>query len=94
MFKWLSDNSFKGNADKCHLLVNVKYENSMKIGDFNIVNGKCEKLLGVEFDHKLTFNNDVSELRKNVKRKIHALARAAPYMGISKRRILINALFK
>ena len=24
VFKWFSSNIFKGNADKCHLLVNVK----------------------------------------------------------------------
>ena len=47
LFKWFSDNLFKGNADKCHLLVDVKDEVSMKIGDFNIVNSECEKLLGV-----------------------------------------------
>ena len=23
LFKWFSDNNFKGNADKCHLLVNI-----------------------------------------------------------------------
>ena len=38
-----SDNLFKGNADKCHLLVNVKDEVSIKIGDFSIMNGKCKK---------------------------------------------------
>ena len=26
LFKWFSDNLFKGNADKCHLLVNLKDE--------------------------------------------------------------------
>ena len=40
LFKWFSDNLFKGNADKCHLLVNVKDEVSMEIGDFNIVNSE------------------------------------------------------
>ena len=47
LYRWFSDNLFKGNADKCHLLVDVKDEVSMKIGDFNIVNSECEKLLGV-----------------------------------------------
>ena len=47
LFKWFSDNLFKGNANKCYLLVNIKDEVSMKIGHFNIVNSKCEKLLGV-----------------------------------------------
>ena len=61
LFKWFSDNLFKGNADKCHLLVNVKDEVSMEIGDFNIVNSECEKLSCVKFDYKLTFNCHVSD---------------------------------
>ena len=94
LFKWFSDNLFKGNTDKCHLLVNVKNEVSMKIGDFNIVKSECEKLLGVKCDYKLTFNSHVSDLCKNASRNINALARVAPYMSISKRRILMNAFFK
>ena len=94
LFKWFSVNLFKGNADKYHLLVNVKDEVSMKNGDFNIGNSKCEKLLGVKFDYKLTFDSHASDLCKNASRKINALARVAPYMSISKRRILMNAFFK
>ena len=93
MFKWFSENLFKGNAEKYHLLVNVKDEVSMKIGDFNIVNSECDELLNVNFDYKL-FNSHVSDLCKNVSRKSNALARVEPYMSISKRRILMNAFFK
>ena len=94
LFKWFSDNLFKGNADKCHLLVNVNDEVSMKIGDFKIVNSECKKILGVKFDCKLTFNSHVSDLSKNASRKINVLARVAPYMTILKRRILMNGFFK
>ena len=38
LLKWLSENVFKGNANKCHLLVNVKDEVSLKVGDFNVAN--------------------------------------------------------
>ena len=74
LFKWFGDNLFKSNADKYHLLVKVKHEVTMKIGDFNIANSKCEKLLGFKFDYKLTFNSHVSDLCKNASRKINALA--------------------
>ena len=94
LFKWFSENLFKGNADKCHLLVNAKDEVSMKIGDFNIVNSECEKLLGIKFNYKLTFNIHVSDLCKNASRMINALARVAPCMSISKRRVLMDAFFK
>ena len=66
----------------------------MKIGDFNIVNSECETLLGVKLDYKLSFDSHVSDLRKKASRKINGLARVAPYMSISERRILMNAFFK
>ena len=95
LFKWFGHNLSKGNADKCHLLLDVKDAVSMKTGDFNIVNNnKCAKLLGVKFDYKLTFNSHVSNLCKNASRKINALTRVALYMSISKRRILMNPFFK
>ena len=94
LFKWFSSNIFKGNADKCHLLVNVKDEVSMKIDDLNIVNSECEKPLSVKFDYKIIFNSHVSDLCKNAGRKINAPARVAPYMNISKCRILMNNFFK
>ena len=81
------------NADKCHLLVSAN--NTVKIiGNFDINNSKSEKLLGVKFDHKPSFDDHISELCKKASRKIHALSRVASYMNISKRRILMNAFFK
>ena len=44
LFKWFSDNLFKGNAFKCHLLVNLKDEVNMKVGYFSIMNSECKKL--------------------------------------------------
>ena len=61
----------------------------MKIRDFDTVNSGRKKLLGVKFDYNLTFNSDVSDLCKNASLKINA-----PYMSISKRRILMNAFFQ
>ena len=66
----------------------------MKIGDFNIVNSECEKVLYAKFDDKLTFKSYVSDLGKNASQKINALARVAPFMSISKRRVLMNTSFK
>ena len=73
----------KINADKCHWLVSKN--NTPKIKSFfDITNSKSEKLLGVKFDHKLSFNDHISEICKKATRKIHALPRAAPYVNISK----------
>ena len=90
LFKWFNDDLMKINADKCHLL--VRTNNTVKItnSNFDITNSKSEKLLGVKFDHKLSFEDHISELCKKTSRKIHALSRVASYMNISKRRILMN----
>ena len=84
----------KINADKCHLLVSTNNTVKIKIGNFDITNSKSEKLLGVKFDHKLSFDDHISKLCKKASRKIHALSRVASYINISKRSIFINAFFK
>ena len=57
-------------------------------------NYSCKKMLGINFDYKLKFTNHIEEICKKASQKLNALARIAPYMGISKRRTLMNALFK
>ena len=84
----------KINAGRCHLLVSTNSNVKMKIGNSDITNSKKEKLLGVKFDHKLSFHDHVSELCEKACRKIHALPKVASYTNISKRRILMNAFFK
>ena len=84
----------KSNADKCHLLVSTNETVKIQVGNYNIANSKCEKLLGINFDHNLNFDKHLSELCKKASRKINALSRITPYMNVSKKRILMNAFFK
>ena len=56
-----------------------------------IKNSKCEKLLGVKFDNKITFEKHMSDICRKACRKTYALARIAPYMDLSKRRMVVNA---
>ena len=53
-----------------------------------------EVTIGIKTDNKLRLNAHVEDVCKKVSRKIHALARVTPYMTTSKRRILMNALFR
>ena len=69
------------------------YKKPLKIGNFDITNSKSEKLLGVKVDHKLSFDDHISELCKKASR-IHAISRVTSYMDISKISILMNAFFK
>ena len=94
LFKRFSDNAMKSNADKCHLLVSTNFAINIKVGNTDINNSTCEKLLGVKLDYKLSFDDPISELSKETSRKIHALARLTSYMNMAKKRILMNAFFK
>ena len=86
LFKWFSDNLMKINADICHLLVITNNTVTIKIGNFDITNSKSEKLLGLKFDHKLSFDDEISELCKKACRKMHALSRVACYMNLFKKK--------
>ena len=77
LFKWFSDNLMKINADKRHLLVSTNKTLKIKIRNFDTTNKKSEKLIGIKFDHKLSFDNQISEICKKASRKIHALSRVA-----------------
>ena len=93
LFKWFDDNLMKSNSDKCHLLVSTNDNVVIKIGNFRIENTKRERLLGIQFDNKLSFDYHLSEVFKKASRKLYALGRVTPYINLSKRKILMNAFF-
>ena len=51
----------------------------------------CEKLLGVNVDYKLTFNEHLDSIKK-AGQKINAVSRILSCMKFEKRRILMNSL--
>ena len=62
----------KSNAEKCHLLVIANNTVNLRVEKFYAKNSYCEKLLGVKFDHKLSFNNHISALcKKSSKNFLH-----------------------
>ena len=60
----------KSNADKCHLLVSTNETVKIKVGNYDITNSKCEKLLGVNFDHKLNLINIFQSCGKRLVEKL------------------------
>ena len=66
---------------------------SMNVDGFKLDKSDTEKLLDEKFHKKLTFDDHISNISKKAGRKISALARVTPYMGIAKKRILMNAFF-
>ena len=93
LFQWFDENLMKSNPDKCHLLLSTKEKVAVKINNFRIENSSHEKLLGIHFDNKLTFDLQISDMCKKASRKIYALARVTKYMNLTKRKTLMNAFF-
>ena len=57
LFQWFKNNLLQSNADKCHLLVSTNDRLSVNVDRFKINKNDTEKLLGVKFDRKLTFDD-------------------------------------
>ena len=93
LFEWFENNLLKSNAYKCHLLVSSSDAVNLRVREYDIKNSECEKLLGVKFDNKLTFEKHITDICRKASRKIYALARIAPYMDLPKRRMVMNAFF-
>ena len=83
----------KLNEEKCHFIVaGHKYEHIWaNVGQTMIWEQNKVKLLGVNIDSKLSFNDHVTSLCVNAGRKLTALTRIARSLTTEKRRILINA---
>ena len=84
----------KGNASKCHLLIRSGENVNVNSGTSEIKNSDCERLLGIDIDCKLSFENHINQIRSMTRVKIKALARIAPFLNKRKRKLLMNAFFK
>ena len=84
----------KGNASKCHLLIRSGENVNVNSGTSEIKNSDCERLLGIDIDCKLSFENHINQIRSMTRVKIKALARIAPSLNKRKRKLLMNAFFK
>ena len=93
LYQWFMDNQTKVNPEKCHFICSTNDTVSLIVEDRVINNSKCEKLLGVKFNHKLTFNTHIGDIYKKAGLKLTALSRIAPYMDFNKKRLLVNAFF-
>ena len=60
------------------------------IGTARIYNSKCEKLLGINVDYKLSFDDHIGNIYKKADAKLNALARVAQYMNTEK---IMNVFF-
>ena len=93
VFNWLSANYFEANPKKSHLLLTSNEEVNLNLHDLIVKKGKPEKLLGINIDNFLTFNEHVSKLCKKASQKLHAIARIWNHLNKSKLRLIMNAFF-
>ena len=83
------DNFFKLNADKCKLLLSMK-KTSINIAGENIVVQKSVKLLGIQIDNNLDFNEHI-EFAKKATQNLRALARVAHLLSKDRLQLLMKA---
>ena len=93
LFKWFNDNQMKANPDKCHFIGSSSVKTNIMIENKQIRNSSCEKLLGLFFDSKLTFQSHVDNICKKASQKLNAISRITPYMDLNKERLAVNAFF-
>ena len=94
--EWFENNNMKLNQDKCHLLVSgYKNENvSARIGNEKIWESNKEKLLGLDIDRNLNFNEHVSSLCRTADHKLSVLARLSNFISFKQSRILLKTFIE
>ena len=95
LIKWFNDNYFKMNLDKCHLLITNHEEDVSATIEGEII--KCKKsikLLGINIDNKLCFNEHISKICKKVSLKLHALSRISHFLSTEKLRTVMKAFIE
>ena len=92
LLTWVTNNGFKANPDKFHLILNNPDEKYfIQIQNFQIYNSNCAKLLGIKIDNSLSFTEHVTDLCSKASQKLHALCRVAQFMKSGQRRIIMKA---
>ena len=94
--EWFESNNtlhgFKANPDKFHFISSsFDIISFLQIDQYQIYKSKCEKLLGIKVDHKLTFEDHVSSICCKAAQKLHALARVSHFMTAPQRRSIMKA---
>ena len=56
LFKWFEHNRLKSNVEKCHFFVSTDQEVSLNVNNLIMKNSKCNKLLRVQYNSNLTFD--------------------------------------
>ena len=66
---------YGSNPDKCHFICRADDKVNIIVENQKVCNSLCEKLLGVRFDYKFTFDAQPDEICQKASLKLSALAR-------------------
>ena len=90
---WFPNNCMQLNEDKCHLMVfgDKRNEICLNIGRVTIKESTEEKLLGVIFDKKLSFKQQVRSICKQAGQKLHALSRISHFLDTEQPKRVMKA---
>ena len=75
----------KAKPDKCHFICSSSVKTNILIENEQIRNSSSEKLLGVLFDNKLTFQSHIDNICKIASQKLNAISRITPDMDFNKK---------
>ena len=93
---WFKENNMIVNADKFQAII-VKRNSDMcnqytlNIDGNQVTSEKSVKLLGINIDDKLSFDEHVSSLCKKASNQLNAISRLHKYLGFKEKEVLINS---
>ena len=91
IFDWFKKKFLKGNADKCHLITSSITPVGIEVSDITIMSEEKVKLLGININNRLNFDDHISQLYNKTGKKLHAVTRVFKYMNISRTKLIVNA---
>ena len=100
VLEWFKINEMKPNSDKCRLLIagsnSINYSSLSYIYLDNdlIESEETVKLLGVEIDEKLNFNEHIKTILKKGNQKLHALMRISTYLNEDKLKLIMKTFIE
>ena len=94
IFTWFNNNHMKPNPEKSHFLLSSKNLKKAYFGGALIESSSTKKLLEIQIDSDLTFDEHISSICNKVCKKINVLSRLVNYMPFDKRRMVMKAFIK
>ena len=94
---WFRTNNVIANPDRFHAIINKRRKNAithkLKIYNNEIETIKSVKLLDIEIDNQLSFNQHISKFYSKSAMQLNAICRSAKFMGNKDKIAMINSLF-